>query len=169
MQSVRRAIVKTPLAAQPREIVVCGIRWQGTNTQVEHATQQDVRANGSRVGGDPSDEDRRSADPGGDRAPEKAASPMATWEPCPHRTSGTTRVSSLGLVGDPGVILKMEPARTEADAITIPGLPAPSQFRHWKLSLRDEAAEACVRTPDEGGAWNMETEAPGGDLGTTQR
>lgn len=47
-----------------------------------------------------------------------------------------------GPVGDSGVIPSATPVRKEADAVTIPGLPTPSQLQHRKLSLRDTAARA---------------------------
>lgn len=63
-------------------------------------------------------------------------------------------------VGDSGVLPNMTPGRTKAGAIKIQGLPATSQFRHWKLSFRDNVAGASGLL-DEGSAWTMETEAPG--------
>lgn len=67
-------------------------------------------------------------------------------------------------VGDSGVFQNMISTRQETDAITIPGVPAPSHARHWKLSLRDNVASAPWPL-DEGFVWSMETEAPGATLG----
>lgn len=48
------------------------------------------------------------------------------------------------------VYTKLTPARKDADATTIPGLPGSFQLRYWNLSLRDTVAS--IRSPQRRGA-----------------
>lgn len=137
----------TPVANQPCE---SGRRvWDSLRSNEEPqagvANEQDARTGGSRVGGGPNEEDRRRGNLRGYRAPHGSShhgrdmAGMSAPDVC--RIVPTF----FGPSGGSGVLPKMAPARTEADAINIPGLPAPPQFRHRMLWLGDKVAGASWR------------------------
>lgn len=145
MPSVRRNIMTTPVAAQPRESGrhLWGSSRRNGGPQVVPAEERDMHGNGGRAGGDPSGAHQRCADPGGGRAPQG----RQLHRPRHGKHARTGRRTQLafilsGPVGDSGVVPRLTPAWKEADAITIPPLPAPAQSRPWKLSLRDQVAGA---------------------------
>lgn len=56
-------------------VVICGPPFENEESQVVLVNEQDARGNGSRVGGDVNEQDRRRATPSGDRAPHSGIFP----------------------------------------------------------------------------------------------